>query len=83
MGTRAAAGATRPQGEEPKGSRLVVGADIKLKGVEITDCDTLVVAVKERPRFDDVAVFDKRSPGLADAALDQPLRQSDNPLISA
>jgi cytoskeletal protein CcmA (bactofilin family) len=24
-------------------SRLIVGADIKLKGVEITDCDTLVV----------------------------------------
>jgi cytoskeletal protein CcmA (bactofilin family) len=29
--------------EEPKGSRLIVGPDIKLKGVEITDCDTLVV----------------------------------------
>ena len=25
------------------GSRLIVGPDIKLKGVEITDCDTLVV----------------------------------------
>jgi cytoskeletal protein CcmA (bactofilin family) len=33
---------TRPW-EEQKGSRLVVGADIKLKGVEITDCDTLFV----------------------------------------
>ena len=30
-------------GEEPAGSRLIVGPDIKLKGVEITDCDTLVV----------------------------------------
>jgi cytoskeletal protein CcmA (bactofilin family) len=31
--------------EEPmtKGSRLTVGPDIKLKGAEITDCDTLVV----------------------------------------
>jgi len=29
--------------EEPPGSRLIVGPDIKLKGVEITDCDTLVV----------------------------------------
>jgi cytoskeletal protein CcmA (bactofilin family) len=29
--------------EEPTGSRLIVGPDIKLKGVEITDCDTLVV----------------------------------------
>lgn len=29
--------------EEPRGSRLIVGPDIKLKGVEITDCDTLVV----------------------------------------
>lgn len=27
----------------PGGSRLIVGPDIKLKGVEITDCDTLVV----------------------------------------
>ena len=29
--------------EEPSGSKLIVGPDIKLKGVEITDCDTLVV----------------------------------------
>ena len=29
--------------EESKGSKLIVGPDIKLKGVEITDCDTLVV----------------------------------------
>jgi len=29
--------------DEHKGSRLTVGPDIKLKGVEITDCDTLVV----------------------------------------
>jgi cytoskeletal protein CcmA (bactofilin family) len=29
--------------EEPAGSKLIVGPDIKLKGVEITDCDTLVV----------------------------------------
>lgn len=34
----------RPEGEgERKESRLIVGPDIKLKGVEITDCDTLVV----------------------------------------
>lgn len=32
---------TKP--EEGKGSKLIVGPDIKLKGVEITDCDTLVV----------------------------------------
>jgi len=32
-----------PAADEPKGSRLIVGPDIKLKGVEITDCDTLVV----------------------------------------
>ena len=31
-----------PQGQEG-GSRLIVGPNIKLKGVEITDCDTLVV----------------------------------------
>lgn len=29
--------------EHAGGSRLIVGPDIKLKGVEITDCDTLVV----------------------------------------
>ncbi len=34
-------GAARP--EEPAGSKLIVGANIKLKGVEIDDCDTLVV----------------------------------------
>lgn len=29
--------------EESSGSKLIVGPDIKLRGVEITDCDTLVV----------------------------------------
>jgi cytoskeletal protein CcmA (bactofilin family) len=29
--------------EDGQGSKLIVGPDIKLKGVEITDCDTLVV----------------------------------------
>jgi cytoskeletal protein CcmA (bactofilin family) len=41
-----AAAKTAPRTEEqqqPTGSRLIVGPDIKLKGVEITDCDTLVV----------------------------------------
>ncbi|HYC49230.1 MAG TPA: polymer-forming cytoskeletal protein [Burkholderiales bacterium] len=33
----------QPRPEEPMGSRLIVGPDIKLKGVEITDCDTLEV----------------------------------------
>jgi cytoskeletal protein CcmA (bactofilin family) len=28
---------------EAKGSKLIVGPDIRLKGAEITDCDTLVV----------------------------------------
>ena len=28
---------------EGKGSKLIVGPDIKLKGAEITDCDTLIV----------------------------------------
>lgn len=35
--------APKAKAEEPKGSRLTVGPDIKLKGAEITDCDTLVV----------------------------------------
>ena len=38
-----AAAAAAVRAEEPLGSRLIVGPDIKLKGVEITDCDTLVV----------------------------------------
>src|SRR5688572_11314211 len=29
--------------DDSAGSRLIVGPDIKLRGVEITDCDTLVV----------------------------------------
>ena len=36
--TAAASAAT-----QPPGSKLIVGPNIKLKGVEITDCDTLVV----------------------------------------
>ena len=38
----AAAPETAPKGEEG-GSKLIVGPNIKLKGVEIDDCDTLVV----------------------------------------
>jgi hypothetical protein len=33
----------RAREDELAGSKLIVGPDIKLKGVEITDCDTLVV----------------------------------------
>jgi cytoskeletal protein CcmA (bactofilin family) len=32
-----------PKGEDGAGSKLIVGPNIKLKGVEIDDCDTLVV----------------------------------------
>jgi cytoskeletal protein CcmA (bactofilin family) len=32
-----------PRTEDPGGSKLIVGPNIKLKGVEIDDCDTLVV----------------------------------------
>lgn len=35
--------APAPAQEESSRSKLIVGPDIKLKGVEITDCDTLVV----------------------------------------
>lgn len=31
------------KGDDSQGSRLIVGPNIKLKGVEITDCDTLIV----------------------------------------
>lgn len=34
---------TVQQTVEPKGSKLTVGPNIKLKGVEITDCDTLFI----------------------------------------
>jgi len=34
---------TSSAAEASAGSKLIVGPDIKLKGVEITDCDTLVV----------------------------------------
>lgn len=40
----AAAGETEsPVGEKVIGARLIVGPDVKLKGAEILDCDTLVV----------------------------------------
>lgn len=34
---------TAPLAEPSSGSRLIVGPDVKLKGAEILDCDTLVV----------------------------------------
>ena len=33
----------QPEAELPPGARLIVGPDVKLKGAEILDCDTLVV----------------------------------------
>ena len=41
--TAAAMAATAKAQAESTGSKLTVGPNIKLKGVEITDCDTLVV----------------------------------------
>lgn len=43
MRAAATAAPTAPIAEENGGSKLTVGPNIKLKGVEITDCDTLVV----------------------------------------
>jgi cytoskeletal protein CcmA (bactofilin family) len=34
---------TRPRSDDGRPSKLIVGPDIKLKGAEITDCDTLIV----------------------------------------
>jgi cytoskeletal protein CcmA (bactofilin family) len=34
---------TTPATDDTPGSKLIVGPDIKMKGVEITNCDTLVV----------------------------------------
>jgi len=39
----AAAPEAPPRADESGGSKLIVGPNIKLKGVEIDDCDTLVV----------------------------------------
>jgi cytoskeletal protein CcmA (bactofilin family) len=41
--THAAPAQPSSRNADGKGSKLIVGPDIKLKGVEITDCDTLVV----------------------------------------
>ena len=35
--------ADAPKGEERREAKLIVGPDIKMKGVEVSDCDTLVV----------------------------------------
>ncbi|MEN2429475.1 polymer-forming cytoskeletal protein [Comamonas sp. F1-6] len=43
MRAASTAAPTAPLAEENGGSKLTVGPNIKLKGVEITDCDTLVV----------------------------------------
>ena len=42
-GAAAAAAAATSAASDSAGSKLTVGPNIKLKGVEITDCDTLVV----------------------------------------
>ena len=41
--TPAPAEAAAPKADDNGGSKLIVGPNIKLKGVEIDDCDTLVV----------------------------------------
>lgn len=35
--------ADAPRGDERREAKLIVGPDIKMKGVEVSDCDTLVV----------------------------------------
>lgn len=64
----ATAPAATPQAEAPKpeadkattgestGSKLIVGPDIKLKGAEITDCDTLVVEGRVEASMDSRAI---------------------------
>src|SRR5438309_11816357 len=48
-GSAGSAESSRSGGETV--SKLIVGPDIKLKGAEITDCDTLVVEVAWRLRW--------------------------------
>ena len=43
LSTPAPVSAAAPTVAQEPGSKLIVGPNIKLKGVEITDCDTLVV----------------------------------------
>ena len=43
LGAHATAAQAQTQAAADNGARLTVGANIKLKGVEITDCDTLAV----------------------------------------
>lgn len=43
MSQTASTAASTSAAEQSQGSKLIVGPNIKLKGVEITDCDTLVV----------------------------------------
>ena len=49
---------TKPAHNEEKsgGSKLIVGPDIKLKGAEITDCDTLVVEGRVEASMDSRAI---------------------------
>ena len=52
---------TSTPAEESAGSKLIVGPDIKVKGVEITDCDTLVVEGRVEASMDSRVVQIARS----------------------
>lgn len=54
---------TPPATENPVGSRLIVGSDVKLKGAEILDCDTLVVEGRVEATMDSrvIRIADKGS----------------------
>jgi cytoskeletal protein CcmA (bactofilin family) len=56
--TRAEPVSTKPAHNEEtaSGSKLIVGPDIKLKGAEITDCDTLVVEGRVEASMDSRAI---------------------------
>lgn len=49
--------------DNPIGSRLIVGSDVKLKGAEILDCDTLVVEGRVEATMDSrvIRIADKGS----------------------
>jgi cytoskeletal protein CcmA (bactofilin family) len=52
-----------PASEDGQGSKLIVGPDIKLKGVEITDCDTLVVEGRVEAVLQDCKNIEIMAPG--------------------
>ena len=73
--------------EEAAGSRLIVGPNIKLKGVEIDDCDTLVVegrveATKVIDDSGDKKRGEKTAAALQSTARFRPRLENGEPVVT-